>query len=96
MAMTSPPNGGADLTGKGGRKTASACDFVFASVMVDVGARTARAQNSAIAIVAGLILGLILVFIWLVLRLIYLFLRKSLPRVAKKSFGLSFFEKLAT
>ena len=52
------------MTGKSGRKTATACDLPFVVVMMDVGAGTATAQNSAMAIVAGLILGLILVFIW--------------------------------
>ena len=65
MAMTPPPNGGAGLTGKGGRKTASVCDLAFVIVIVEVGARTATAQNSAIAIVPGLILSLILVFIFI-------------------------------
>ena len=63
--MTPPPNGGAGLTGKGGRKTASVCDLAFVIVIVEVGARTATAQNSAIAIVPGLILSLILVFIFI-------------------------------
>jgi len=63
MAITSLPKGDEGLTGKSGRKTATACDLPFVIVMMDVGARTATAQNSAMAIVAGLILGLILVFI---------------------------------
>jgi hypothetical protein len=65
MAMTSPLNGGAGLTGKSGRKTANAGDFVFVIVIVDVGARTATAQNSTMAIRAGLILGFILVFFFI-------------------------------
>jgi hypothetical protein len=46
---------------------------------VNVGVKIATAQKSTMAVPAGLILSLILVFIRL-----YLFLRESLPRVAKK------------
>jgi hypothetical protein len=83
VAVTSPPNGGEGL-GKSGRKTASACDLVFVIVMVDVGARTATAQNSVTAITAGLILGLILLFIWLVIRLALPFPSEGFARRGKK------------
>ena len=49
------------------------------SERVNVGVKIATAQKSTMAVPAGLILSLILVFIRL-----YLFLRESLPRVAKK------------
>lgn len=71
--------GSPGIRGRGAwRNESAALSPFFVFGLVGVGARTATAQNSAMAIAAGLILAMILVFIRL-----YLFLREILACVAK-------------
>ena len=77
--------GSPKIRGRAWRNESAVLSLVLVFVLVDAGVKIATAQNSAMAIAAGLMLCVICVFIRLLaIWSFYLFLRKCLFGVAKE------------